>query len=431
MSKPVTILPDELDLQHLIRAGDYVISGQMAGEPLTLTRALAAQRESFERLNLFLGVQHTTTFGAEMGGRIRFASFGAMDQTGRLARPGLLDLIPMSLCDVSRAIDTGALGCDVLLIQLSPSSDGQGWSFGVANDYLAPAMRRARVVIAELNDQAPWTYGDALVAPADVDYVVPTSRPVVSPRSRPPGVVEAAIAQHVAEFIKDRSTLQIGIGSVPEAVLARLEGHKDLGWHSGMLSDGAAKLIASGAITGRHKPMDQGLAVAALVSGSADLYQFIDRNPAIRICGSHYTNSAAVIRRMPNFVAVNSALEVDLFGAANSESANGRMIGGIGGLPDFVRGALSADGGRSIIALPSTTPDGRQSRIVARLNGPSTLGRSDADVIVTEFGSAELRYQPLAERMLRLIAIAHPAFRDALEKEARSAHSDAARAAQF
>jgi acetyl-CoA hydrolase len=282
-------------------------------------------------------------------------------------------------------------------------------------------MRRARVVIAEVNDQLPWTFCEPPVDPARLDLIVRTSRRPAQMVAEPVGALEQEIARHVGRYIDDGTTIQIGIGAIPAAVMASLGDRRDLGVHSGLITDRIADLIEQGAITNARKPLDTGITTTAILAGSNRLYSFAHKNPAVRLFTYAHTHNAQVLCRLDKFVAINSAVEVDLTGQVNAEIASGVYVGGTGGQGDFVRGAMMAARGHSIIALPATARDGAISRIVPLLQEvPITTPRSDADIVVTEFGAAELRGQPLDERIRRMIAISHPNFREALQREARA-----------
>jgi acyl-CoA hydrolase len=277
------------------------------------------------------------------------------------------------------------------------------------------AARRARLVIAEVNPDVPWTHGAELPEDVRIDHWVQADTgPVMLP---PPaaGGVEAAIGKHVAGLVPDGATLQAGIGSLPDAMFRQLRGHRHLGLHSGVLGDAAALLMQEGALTNTRKGMDAGISVTNTVVGSADLYRWVDQNPAVHVRAGTYTHAPEVVARIHCLHAINGALQVDLTGQVNSESVAGRQRGGIGGLLDFCQAARQSDsGGRAITVLPATAAGGRQSRIVVDLDGSVTVGRADVDVVVTEFGAADLRHATLQQRAERLIAIAAPAFRDTL-----------------
>jgi len=235
---------------------------------------------------------------------------------------------------------------------------------------------------------------------------------------RAPTDLERAIAERVASLIPDKATLQVGIGSIPDAVLMALGEHRDLGVHSGIIGDLVAELMKAGVVTNRYKEIDEGATVAAVLHGTDRVYGYAHRNPQIRMMPYAYTHDAAVLRSFDRLFTIGSAAEVDLTGQVNAESVAGRPVGQVGGQVDFVRAGAGSPGGRSIIALPATARGGQASRIVSRLSGPTTTARSDVDVVLTEYGVAELRGAPIGERARRLVAIAHPSFRHRLEGEA-------------
>jgi len=409
----------DLDFTGIIRPGDHIVWGQGSGEPQTLVERLVEQRHRIGRANVFLGgISYTGTLKTEHADVLSFTGYGAIGNLRDLARTGALRTIPLHLSQLIPYFKDGTIRSDVVFVQTSPPNESGEYSFSLTNDYQQAAIAKARVVIAEVNEQAPWTHCDAVLRPSEIDYVVPVSRPPVGLEPRPIGEVETAIARHVGRYIEDGTTIQIGIGAIPDAVMASIGDRRDIGIHSGLISDRVADLIESGAMTNARKPIDTGIAVACSLLGTRRVYDFGHRNPAIKLFTLMHTHRSEVLCRLGHIVAINSAVEADLTGQINAEVASGVYVGAVGGQVDFVRGAQLADGGRSVIAMPATARDGHLSRIVARLAGPTTTARSDADIIVTEFGAAELRGQPLVERVRRMIAIAHPGFREPLEREA-------------
>jgi acyl-CoA hydrolase len=411
---------DDLDFGGIVRPGDHIVWGQGAGEPATLVEKLLEQRHRIGHASVFCaGVRSRRTLQPEHADVFSFMSFGAMGNLHALARSGALQVLPTHLSQVNGYFARGLIRCDVALIQLSEPDETGAYSFSLANDFQQAAIAQARTVIAEVNDQLPWTYCDGAIDPARIDYVVRTSRRPAQVAPQPVGEIERKIAEHVASYIEDGSTLQIGVGGIPDAVMAIIGDRRDLGFHSGLINDRVADLMDQGVVTNARKPIDTGITTAALLVGTDRLYRFAHKNRAIRLFTYDHTHRAEVLCRLDGFVAINSAIEVDLTGQINAEVANGEYIGGTGGQGDFVRGAQLAARGRSIIALPATARDGTISRIVPRLaDGVATTPRSDADVIVTEFGAAELRGQTLAERARRLAAISHPDFRAMLDAAA-------------
>ena len=408
------------DLSDAIRPGDGVLWSQGTGEPRTLTEAFVRGLPAYPGVELFLGGTFSETLtGADLGATA-VTVLGGAGANAALAPAGELAVLPCHVSTVPRLIERDAIGADVVLIQVAPADADGNYNLGVIADYLHEAIARARVVVAEVNERMPRTAGDTLVAAGDIDRLVPSDRPLVAIEPAPPGPVEREIAAHVAGLIADGSTLQVGIGTVPNAILACLRGHRDLGLHSGAVGDELVELIACGAMTNARKQVDTGVAVAGALFGTERLYDFADSNPALAVRSLRHTHDPATIAALGPFVAINGALEVDLTGQVNAETLRGRHVGAVGGQVDFVRAALAAPQGRSIIALPASAAGGSASRIVSRLaDGVVTTARSDADVVVTEHGIAELRDCSLPERARRLTAIADPAFRDELTDAGR------------
>jgi acetyl-CoA hydrolase len=282
-------------------------------------------------------------------------------------------------------IRSGAIRADVVFVQVSPANARGEHSLGLTADYLVPALEVCRAVVAEVNDQIPWTHTERTLRKSDFDLVIDSSRPAALPKSRPAGDVEAAIARNAARFVPNGATVEFGIGTLPDAACAALGDKKDLAIHSGTIGDGVIDLMERGVVRE---------ADCAMLIGSRRLFDYARDNPRIRLRSSEYTHGAEVLRRLEHFVAINSAIEVDLRGQVNSEIAGGSYVGAIGGAPDFI-GAASA----SLVLVPA-------SRLVARLSGP--VSTADAGVVVTELGAADLRGCDDAERARRLRDIAGP-----------------------
>jgi acyl-CoA hydrolase len=405
--------PGPLDLAALLRPGDTVVWGQASAEPRTLTELLVAQRHRVPGVRCFLGMPADTVIGPEHGDALTFLSYCGTGANGRLHAAGVLEIVPERYSALPGLLGGGALAADVVLVQVSAPDEQGRHSLGLADDYLSAALDTARVIVAEVNDQVPWTLGTRTLTAADWTASIRTSRP---PARAPATVLAAdvlAVAAQVAELVDDGATVQFGIGAVPAAVLGALHGRRDLGIHTGVLSDAALDLLESGAVTGARKTLDPGVAVAGFVSGSTRLFRFLHRNRAVALRPTEYTHDAEVLAAQHRLVAINAAVEVDLTGQVNAEQAGSRYVGAVGGASEFLRGAARSPGGLPIVALPSTARNA--SRIVARLTGPVSTARSDAGVIVTEFGTADLRGATLAQRADRLLAIAHPDHRPALE----------------
>ena len=406
--------PSRLDMAAFVRPGDTVVVGQGCAEPLTLTRALVAQRAAYRGARVLLCTVISDTFSPEHADALRFAATGIASGSRGLAASGVVDVIPVHYGDIERLIDDGTLPVDVVLAQVSPPDERGRCSLGAGHDYLASAIPRARVAIAEVAHRAPRTRGDASFALEDFDAVIETDRPLVPVRWPPPGEVEQRIGDHVAALVPDRATLQLGIGAIPDAVLARLGDRSGLGFHAGMISDRVVDLIEAGVIDNAHKGIDVGCSVTGLLLGTERLFRFADRNPRLLARRPSYTHSLETLARVQRLFSINSAIEVDLSGQVNAEALGSRYIGAIGGQVDFVRGTRASPGGVSVIALPSTIGEARRSRIVARLDGPVTTARSDVDAVVTEWGVARLRGLTMAQRAAAMIAIADPAHRESL-----------------
>ncbi len=404
---------DEFDFSDVIRPGDRIIFSQGTAEPRTLTERLVAQKDELPPFEVFLGVQFADTFHPDCTAGITFTSYGAVGKAAALARVGRLNVIPSHYGWLSEAFARGEPRADVALLQLAPPPAGRSYSLSLGNDIAAQAARQARVIIAEVNPDAPWTHGAELPSNLTPDvFVEARHRPIELPPART-GPTEQAIARIVAGLIPDGATLQFGVGTIPDAVLSQLSDHRDLGIHSGQVADGIVPLIETGVITNARKQINPGVSVCGSLFGTRRLYDFAHLNPAISVRAPSETHNSNLIARIDRFVAINSAIEVDLTGQVNAEEANGVYVGALGGQLDFVRGANASAGGRAIIALPATAREGTVSRIVPSLT-TVTCPRGDVDAIVTEFGIAELRGQWLSERRRRMIAIAAPQFRDRL-----------------
>jgi acyl-CoA hydrolase len=409
----------DLDLGAFLRPGDRIVMGQACGEPTALVDALIEQSPGIGGLSAFIATSFSGRFTPAAVSGFSLAGMGAIGALRSLAKAHRLSVIPCHASQVAPLIEAGIIGCDVAFVQVSPADANGDHSFGLISDHVRAAVAKARVVVAEVNEQVPFTHGELLSA-AEIDVAVHVSRlPVEVPPGRI-GATEAAMARHAAAYVEDGSVIQTGVGAVPDALLRLLRDRKDLGVHSGMLGDGLVELVEAGVVTNARKRIDRGVSVNGALIGTKRLYEFAHRNPRIRMCPTSYTHDAAVLAQLDRLVTINSAMEVDLTGQVNAEQSGSAYLGGTGGQVDFVRAGARSPGGHAIIALPATAKGGTVSRITAELSGPVTTARSDVDVIVTEFGAAELRGQTLAERTRRLIAIAHPDFREEL---ARAAHT--------
>ena len=411
---------EALDLAEHIRPGDVITWGQATAEPLALIEQLVAQRASIGKFGVFSGFPLTETLRPEHADFISFTSYGALGLNAKLQAAGVLGLIPCNYSALPLLIDSGRLAIDVVFVQISPPGPDGTHSLGVCNDYLPAAMARARLVIAEINEHAPWSRTDIPLDPELIDFAITSSRRPPSLQVPPPGDVERNIAGHIAGVIEDGATLQYGVGAIPAAVLRALSGHKDLGLHSGLISEEIIDLVESGVITNARKAVNCGVSVGAFAIGGARMKDFLHDNPAIELHRISSTHGPATLARIDNLAALNSALEVDLYGQVNAEQVGERYIGAIGGQVDFMHAAAAAADGISIIALPASFGSSNQSRIVERLSGPLvTTCRTDVDLVVTEYGIADLRGKTLSQRAQSLTAIARPEHRERLAAAAK------------
>lgn len=419
----IATTPESLELRQLLQPGDAVVFGQACGEPVTLVEALTAQGSGIPGLSAFIATSFSGLFTPETAASFRLKSMGAIGALRTMTKANALDVIPVHVSQVGPLISAGVIPCDVAMIQVSPADAEGNHSCGLISDYVRAAVEKARVVIAEVNEAVPFTCGETIPAGA-IDVAVHTARaPVEVPPARI-GETDEAIARHCAAFIGDGSVIQTGVGAVPDAILRQLHDRKDLGAHSGMFGDGLVDLAEAGVLTNARKEIDRGVSINGALIGTRRLYDWADRNPALRMTPTSYTHDAGALGQLSRLVTINSALEVDLTGQVNAEGSGASYVGGTGGQVDFVRAGARSPGGASLMVLASTAKGGTISKIVPALGGPVTTARSEVDVVVTEFGAAQLKGRTLAERAKRLVAIAHPDFREELD---RAAHDIARR----
>jgi acyl-CoA hydrolase len=374
-----------VDLASVVRPGDGIICGQACAEPQTLLEALVAQRAALAGARLFMGASYSGIVRPEHADHLRLASYGAIGRNRSLADAGVLAVLPVPYSRLASLLRSRTVPCDVVMVQVSPPDARGQYSLGLAADYLIPALASARAVVAEVNDQVPWTHGERTFAKSDFALLVESSRPPAGPPASAARPLDEAIGRHAAAWVPDDARLEFGIGALPDAVCAFLKGKK-LAVHSGTVGDGVLALAP--------ERID-----CAMLIGSRRLFDFARENPCVRLRSSEYTHHPRVLSGIERFAAINSAVEVDLTGQVNSEVASGSYVGAVGGAPDFMRAAAQSPGGVSIVVIPS-------ARIVERLSGPVTVARSDAGVVVTEKGSADLRGCSLRERERRMGLIA-------------------------
>jgi acyl-CoA hydrolase len=328
------------------------------------------------------------------------------------------DFVPIFLSDIPGLFHSGAVKLDVAMLQVSPPDRHGVCSLGTSCDAAKAAADTARIVVAEINEQMPRTHGNNLIPFERIHAFIATDRPLFEHHAEPETAVEARIGELVAGLVEDGSTLQMGIGGIPDAVLARLHQKRDLGIHTEMFSDRVVDLVESGAVTNRLKAVGTGRIVTSFVNGTRRLFDFVHDNPLVSFYPCDWTNDTSVIRKNPKVVAINSALQVDLSGQVCADSIGHRIFSGIGGQMDFIRGAALSRGGKPIIALPSTASGGRISRLAVELNRGAGVVTTRGHVhwIVTEYGAVNLHGKSLRERADALISIAHPDFRAELQR---------------
>jgi len=413
---PITIAPEALDFTQLIRAGETIGWAEATAEPVFLTRMLDAQAERCPPFRVFFALTFSAAFAAGHA-NVTVTALGGASAGRRFFACDANNVVPANISDVSSLVATGRLPIDIVLLQISGPDETGRYNAGLGIEHLHAAIGRARLVIAQINPKLPWTHGDTAIEPDVIDVLVPAAEPPIELPARPAGPIDRIIADHVARLIPDRATIELGLGAIPAAVTRALGSKRGLGLHSGAVGDGIADLMVAGIVDNRHKEIDTGVTVATMLMGTARIYRFADRNAAIHIRATSYTHDALVLGNFRRFIAINGALEVDLTGQVNAETAGGQHIGLVGGQMDFVRAANRAPEGRSIIALQSTNRERTRSRIVAKLvDGVVTTPRAEADLVVTEHGIAELRGRTLGERSRALVAIADPRFRVELER---------------
>ena len=421
-----SLLTDPDRAATLIEDGDAVVAPLAAGEPPALIDAISARREQLRGVTVsqLLPIHRAAYLDPDTTEHVRHSSWflGSATRTG--AREGWVDVVPLHFSEVPGLIRRGDLACDVLVALASPMDEHGFFSLGLSAAYTMAALDQARTVILEVNDAVPFCAGDCHVHISQVDALVESHRPLPESAAAPIGPVERAIADQVSEHVPDGATLQIGIGAIPDAVVAQLTSRTDLGVHTEMLGTGILELVRSGAVTGRRKNVNRGAIVATFAYGTRELYDFMHRNPGVLMHPVDQTNTPWVAGRNDRLRSINSALQVDLLGQCASESIGPLPYSGTGGQSDFVRAANISRDGKSFIALPSTARGGTVSRIVPMLTPGShvSTSKNDVDYVVTEHGTARLRGRPLRERARMLIELAHPDFRDELREQAAALH---------
>ena len=423
---PEKFIPEE-KLFGRIRRGNSIFIGTACGEPQHLLASLVHHVESASHTIYGTQILHVWTLGVAPYANKKFKmnfrhnSFFISDSSRQSINEGMADYTPVFLSEIPSLFRRGIITIDVALVQLSPPDADGFMSLGVSVDIVKSAMEQARLVVAQVNSHMPRVRGDSLVDIHDVDFIIPYDEPILEYTTDPPGEVTEKIGGYVARIVQDGDTIQVGYGTMPNAILTHLSGKRDLGVHTELLSDGIIDLMKKGVVTNAKKSMDRKKTVASFCMGSRDTYKFLNDNPAFDFRPIDYTNSLFVIGRQANMTAINSALEIDLTGQATAESIGEIFYSGVGGQADFMRGSALAPGGKSILAMRSTSTDESHSRIVPSLSGgaSTTLIRGDVHYVVTEYGTAYLHGKNIRERAMALISIAHPKFRPWLIEQAR------------
>jgi 4-hydroxybutyrate CoA-transferase len=406
-----------------LRPGMKVLLPAGCGDPSALVGEILRQADRLAPLTLMGGLRvDDYPFGAAAyAGKIRFATWHMSPRLAEAAARGDVDFVPARYFDtVTLFAAGGPWAPDAVAVHTAPPDAGGHLSLGVSVSYALPAARRAPLVIAQVNPRMPRTLGNAFLHRSQVDVWTAVDEPLLEYPPTPVGVVERRIAAHVADLVPDGAIIQVGVGSIPQAVMEALGGKKDLGVHS-LLVDHMLPLVRAGVITNARKRLHPGRMDVGEIMGTSALFDWCHENRMVNMEPSDLAHDPQVVGSLGDFVSVNSALEVDCLGQVNAESVDGRQVTGIGGQFDFVLGASRAAGGRSIIALPATAARGSRSRIVARLGAGArvTTPRFIADYVVTEHGVAALRGQSDAGRARALLHVADPAFRDGIERELR------------
>ncbi|MFO0830448.1 MAG: acetyl-CoA hydrolase/transferase C-terminal domain-containing protein [Phycisphaerales bacterium] len=403
-----------------IRSGMNVFVHGGAATPTPLLEALAARRD-LENIRLYhLHTEGPAPFvSAQCAGRITSVSLFVGAAARKAVEEGRAEAMPVFLSDIPALFSSGAIRLDAALLQLSPPDAHGLCTLGTSVDAARAAADSAGLVLAEVNQRMPRTLGNTVVPMKRVGAFTQTDRALYEHEKTDCGAVENRIGELIADLIEDGSTLQMGIGCIPDAVLARLGNKRDLGVHTEMFTDGLLPLIEGGVITNRHKSVHPGRCTTSFVIGSRRLFDFVHDNPLVEFHPADRTNDTALIRRNPKVVAINSALQVDLTGQVCADSLGHRIYSGIGGQMDFIRGAALSKGGKPIIALPSTAAGGKFSRIAFELapGAGVVTTRGHVHWVVTEHGAVNLHGKTFRERADLLIGIAHPDFRGELRKQ--------------
>jgi len=403
----------------VVKSNDRIYIQAAAAAPQTLIKALSARHEELRNVEICqLHTEGEAPYAnPELRDSFHVNSFFVGKNVRHTIKAGNGSYTPVFLSELPRLFQQRILELDVVLIHVSVPDRHGYCSLGVSVEAILAAIDNAKTVIAQVNPQMPRTHGAGIIHISEIDYFVETNEEIPIHEMAAPNAIESQIGDYVANLIEDRSTLQMGIGSIPNAVLTRLTNHKDLGLHTEMFSDGVIDLILNNVINGNYKKINRGRALSTFVMGSKRLYDYVNDNPFVEMRASNYTNNAAYIKQNPKMVAINSAIEVDLTGQVCADSIGSAIYSGVGGQMDFIRGASLSEGGKAIIALPSVTKNGI-SRIVPSLKPGAGVVTTRAHVhyVVTEYGVANLYGQTIKNRVKALVDIAHPDHRESIDR---------------
>lgn len=419
--------PAEDRIFSSIHPGNRIFIGTGCGEPQYLVQALIRYVQSHPKAFYDTELLQVWTLGVapyadeKFKDNFRHNSFFIGNNTRDAVNEGLADYTPIFLSQVPGLFRKKLVPVDVALIQLSPPDDHGFMSLGISVDIVKAATESASLVIAQINPQMPRVLGETFVNIKDVDFIIPFDEPLLEYEDTVADDIAQKIGTFVARIVQDGDTIQVGYGSIPNAILGHLKNKEHLGVHTELLTDGIVELMRSRVIDNSRKELNYGKTVAAFCMGKKDTYDYLHDNPAIEFRPVNYTNNPTVLARQKNMTAINSALEIDLSGQATAESLGMRFYSGIGGQADFMRGAILSQGGKTILALQSTAENGTVSRIVPYLKEGAgvTLSRGDIHYVVTEYGIAYLHGKNIRERAMDLISIAHPKFREELIAQAK------------
>ena len=410
-----------LDAVSVVQNGDFIVVPTGVGEPPELLTALSSRRREWQdvKVGQILAMRPYAYLDPETTAHIRHVAYfyGAATRAGGQA--GWIDFIPSYFSDMPELIRRGQLPADVVLSIASPIDDEGYFSISLGVDYTLAAIAKARAVVLEVNPNVPFAFGNCRVHISQVTAITESDEPLREVGLPTIGPVQAAIGKLVAERIEDGSTLQIGYGGIPDAVVMQLTEKRDLGIHTEMMGDGLLSLIECGAVNNQRKNYLPGKSIATFALGSAKLYRYMHRNPAFEMHPVDYTNDPYLAGQNDNLVTINATLQIDLLGQCGSESLGFSPYSGTGGQTDFVRAANRSKGGQSFIVLPSTAKNGTISRIVSTLSPGTQVSTSKNDInfVVTEYGIAQLRGKSAGQRARELIAIAHPDFQAELQAD--------------